>query len=372
VPTAESPATERPAPPTSRLRSAAAVLGIALAAVAPGLLPSSAAASPSAGRVVLGSPSARSFADIRAAARPGVLALSTAHQARVPAPAPAPMFGATTTYYALQPDGGTSALVRFRTDGRAHVSRRTVLSPASSEVVVAPTSAVGGVLVGTEASPTGQDVVTVDARGQLRRLTTDGHSAVGLLTEGRRVVYVTLSADGEANGLASVDLAGHGRRAILHEADRDAVLSLPALSRSGRTVFLVRNVFARSGLPQSSLLSVDVATGRVTSRALPGMNYVVSVATSPNGRELAFVGYRAADNTYARWLGFRAEADVVGIASGLPRRVSWVDDPSVVFSRGGSRLIVSLGGRLASVGVDTPRSDPLFGTEGLALPVLAR
>jgi hypothetical protein len=354
------------------------VLGVALMANvlmvgAPGLLGTAAATAPS--RIALGAgsdPSAGAYAELRASMRPGVLALQAAHDRPSMAFRSAPVFGATTTYYALQPDSfGSAQLVRFRTDGRAHVSGRTVVAPGSPEGVTAPTSAVGGTLVAMEAGYDGQNIVTVDSRGRSHRLTNDGRSSYGLLTPNRHVVFVTNDEDGEADGLAEVDLSGHGRRVVFHENDRDAVLSLPALSPSGRTAYLVRNV-DRRGLPQSSLLTIDVRTGRSSSRPLPGINYVASVAASGNGRELAFVGYRAADNQWARVFGFRAEADVIPVAGGVARRVGWVNQPFAVFSRGGSRLIVGTQGRLVSVGVSSTASDQMYGTEGLSLPVLAR
>ena len=43
-----------------------------------------------------------------------------------------------------------------------------------------------------------------------------------------------------------------------------------------------------------------------------------------------------------------------------------------MFSRGSSRLVVGTDNRLVSVAVFGPQRDPLFGTEGLSLPVLAR
>jgi hypothetical protein len=247
-----------------------------------------------------------------------------------------------------------------------------VLAAGSLDSVVAPTSAAGSAVVAVEASPFGQNVATVDGRGRVHRLTNDGRSSFGLLTPNRRVIFVTSDDNGEADGLAEVDLNGRGRRTVFREHDRDAVLSLPALSPNGRTAYLVRNVFDRAGLPQSSLLTLDVATGRTTSRPLPGVNYVVSVAANPTGRDLALIGYRAADNVYARWIGFRAEADVIGTRSGSPRRVAWVQGPTAVFSRGGSRLVVGADDRLVSVAVNSSHRDPLFGTEGLSLPVLAR
>lgn len=319
-----------------------------------------------------GTPAARGFADVRAAARPAMLALRSAQKARYTIAAPSRLFGATTTYYALQPDGSGASLVRFNTDGKAHVSRRTVLTPAEAGTVVAPTSSRDGTLLAMEAGPDGSNVVSVDSRGRLQRLTTDGLASFGLLTPSKRVVYVTLAGNGEVNGLAQVDLSGRNRRVVFREGDRDAVLSLPALSPSGRTAYLVRNVFDRQGLPQSTLLTVDVASGRVTSRALPGLNYVVSVTASSNGRDLALVGYRAADNQFAKRVGFRAEADIIGATSGKPRRVAWVQDPFVVFSRGNSRLVVGADDRLVSVAVSGSQRDPLYGTEGLSLPVLAR
>jgi hypothetical protein len=283
-----------------------------------------------------------------------------------------PLAGSTTTYFALQPaEYGAAQAVRFCTDGRAHVSSRSVIVPSSSDTVVAPSSALGWTLVATEVGYAGQNVVTVD-RGGLTPLTSDGRSSFGMITPSRRVVFVTNSANGYADGLAEVSLSGRGRRVIFHESDPNAVLSLPALSASGRTAYLVRNVFDRRGLPQSSLLSIDVRSGRITNRALPGINYVTAVAAAGNGRELAFVGYRLADNLFGRYLGMRAEADVVPVAGGTPRRVAWVDQPSLVFSRGGSRLIVGSAGRLVSVGVSSPALNPLYGTEGLSLPVLVR
>ncbi len=377
-------ASSRTRPSCSRQRRRGVVGALALAAALPGLLGggSAALAAPAAKPAVLprpaavlltpGTPAGHGFADVRAAARPGALALRSAQRARQAAGPASRLFGATRTYYALEPDGFGASLVRFNTDGRAHVSRRTVLTPADPGTVVAPTSAVGGTLIAMEAGPYGQNVVSVDSRGRRKRLTNDGFSAFGLLTPSRRVVYVTLTDSGEVNGLAQVDLAGRGKRVIFRERDRDAVLSLPALSASGRTAYLVRNVFDRRGLPQSSLLTIDVASGRTKSRPLPGLNYVVSVAVSPNGRDLAVVGYRAADNIYARWIGFRAEADVLGTSSGSPRRVAWVQDPFVVFSRGSSRLVVGADNRLVSVAVSGPHRDQMYGTEGLSLPVLAR
>jgi predicted nicotinamide N-methyase len=367
--------TSQPDRRAARLRTLVGLAGVMLAASAPGWGATAQAASGPPHPIQLGPvnlPHARDFADIRAAARPGNLALQAAHRPAVRVGPALRLLGATTTYYALQPNGTGAALVRFRTDGRAHVSGRTVLSLGSPDSVVAPTSAVGGVLVATEASPLGQNVVAVDAHGRIRRLTSDGRSSFGLLTPAKRIVFVTSDSNGEAEGLAQVDLNGGGRRTVFREHDPDAVLSLPALSPNGRTAYLVRNVFDRQGLPQSSLLTIDIATGRTATRALPGMNYVVSMAASSTGRELAFVGYRAADNVFAKWIGFRAEADVIGTSSGAARRVAWVQDPVAVFSRGGSRLVVSADDRLVSVGVTTSHRDPLFGTEGLSLPVLAR
>jgi hypothetical protein len=280
--------------------------------------------------------------------------------------------GATTTYYALASTGGGAEVVRFRTDGRAHVSGRSVVSPSNPEDVLAPTSAFGGTVIAMQAGLTGLNVVSIDGRGRVRRLTNDGRSSYGMLTPNRHVVFVTTDGGGETDGLDEVDATGGHRRTIFHETDPDAVLSLPALSPSGRTAYLVRNVFDRLGQPRSFLLTIDVRSGRVSSRPLPGITFVVSMAASSNGRDLAFVGYRAADNLYARWIGFRAEADVLPVAGGPLRRVSWVQDPFLVFSRGGSRLIVGADSRLVSVGVTTPTRDPMFGTEGLTLPVLAR
>lgn len=326
--------------------------------------------------VRLGNPAPRpvlhTFADLRAASRPRDLAL---HAARSPEPkvsSSAPLFGATTTYYALATDDSGGALVRFRTDGRAHVSRRAVLTASASDSVVVPSSARGSMVVGMKAADDGMNVVTVDGTGRVRQLTKDGHSSYGLLTPARKVLFVTSNERGESAGLAEMDLAGRGRRVVFRETDPDAVLSLPTLSANGRTAFLVRNVFDHAGQPQAYLLSIDIRTGRSTSRPLPGMNYVVSLTTSPDGRSLGFVGYRAADNQYARWIGFRAEADVIPVVGGTSHRVAWVQEPFVVFSRGGSRLIVGNGTRLESVSLDGSKHDPMYGTEGLSLPVLVR
>jgi hypothetical protein len=343
----------------------------------PGLFTAPASAAPAPPSVVAygdaSAPAGRAFAALRAASRPGFLALEAAHRAPVAAWRSGPIIGSSTTYFALQPaEFGAAQAIRFRTDGHAHVSKRDVIVPSSSDTVVVPTSAMGWNLVAMEVGYAGQNVVTVDGRAGTHRLTSDGHSSFGMLTPSRRVVFVTNDDNGAADGLAEVDLYGRGRRTIFHETDRNAVLSLPALSPSGRTAYLVRNTFDRRGLPQSSLLTVDVRTGHVSSRSLPGINYVTSVAASGNGRDLAFVGYRFSDNLYGKWLGFRAEADVLPVVGGTSRRVSWVDQPSLVFSRGGSRLIVGTGGRLVSVGVSSTARDQLYGTEGLSLPVLVR
>ncbi|HSP37976.1 MAG TPA: hypothetical protein VLR26_09490 [Frankiaceae bacterium] len=352
------------------------LLGASMILTTPGLAGAATAAAAAPPRLAFGSgaaPSARAYADLRAAMRPGVLALQAAHGRLSAASRSAPVFATTTTYYALQPDdSGGATLVRFRTDGRAHVRSRHVVAPGSPEGVTAPTSAVGGTLLAMQAGYAGQNIVVVDRNGRSRRLTNDGRSSYGMLTPDRRVVFVTNNAQGEADGLAEVDLVGHHRRLVFHENDRDAVLSLPALSPSGRTAYLVRNVFDRRGLPQSTLLTIDVRTGRSSSRPLPGVNYVASVSASGTGRQLAFVGYRAADNQYVRSFGFRAEADVIPVVGGTARRVSWVSQPFVVFSRGGSRLIVGTRDRLVSVGVSSSARDELYGTEGLSLPVLAR
>lgn len=357
-------------------------LGVLVGVTGPSLLaaPALATATPvpraASSRIAFGdggSAAARAFAALRAASRPGTLALQAARRHPVPVSRSAPITGATTTYFALQPESyGSSDVVRFHTDGHAHVSSRSVIVPASSGTVLVPTSALGRTLVAMQVGDDGQDVVTIDGSGRTHPLTSDGHSSFGMVSPGQRVVFVTTNDRGEADGLAEIDLNGRGRRTLFHETDRDAVLSLPALSPSGRTAYVVRNVFDRQGLPQSSLLAVDVRTGRVSSRPLPGINYVTSVAASPNGRELAFVGYRAADNILGRWLGYRAEADVLPAVGGTARRVAWVDQTSVLFSRGGSRLVVGADGRLVSVGVTSPARDPLYGTEGLTLPVLAR
>jgi Tol biopolymer transport system component len=300
------------------------------------------------------------------------LALRAAYAPKRHISSSAPLFGATTTYYALATDDSGGALVRFRTDGRAHVSRRAVVTPSSYESVVVPSSARGSTVVAMKVAEDGMNVVTVDGAGRIKQLTKDGHSSHGLLTPARRVLFVTTNERGESSGLAEMDLSGRGRRSVFRETNPDAVLSLPTLSASGRTAFLVRNVFDPAGQPQSYLLSIDVRTGRLTSRPLPGMNYVVSTSTSPDGRSLGFVGYRAADNVFARSLGFRAEADVIPVVGGNARRVAWVQEPFVVFSRGGSRLIVGNGTRLESVALVGGKVDPMYGTEGLSLPVLVR
>ncbi len=355
-----------------------AALGLLAALAGPILSAGPALAAPPAapGTVKLGNPTPRpalrTFADLRAASRPRELALRAAHAPKRSISPSAPLFGATTTYYALATDDAGGALVRFRTDGKAHVSRRTVLTPSSPDSVVVPSSAHGSTVVAMKAADDGMNVVTIDGSGHLRQLTNDGHSSYGLLTPTHRVLFVTSNDRGESNGLAEIDLAGGSRRSVFRETDPDAVLSLPTLSANGRTVYIVRNVFDRAGQPQSYLLSIDVRTGRASSRPLPGMNYVVSMSASPDGRALGFVGYRAADNAFARWIGFRAEADVIPTVGGSARRVAWVQEPFVVFSRGGSRLVVGDGTRLESVALVGGKHDPMYGTEGLSLPVLAR
>ena len=84
----------------------------------------------------------------RATGRPGSAVGAAGAASAAP---PTRLFGATTTYYALQPDGFGASLVRFNTDGKAHVSRRTVLTPADPGTVIAPTSSIGGTLVAMEA-----------------------------------------------------------------------------------------------------------------------------------------------------------------------------------------------------------------------------
>jgi hypothetical protein len=356
------------------------MLGVFLVSALPAMLGQSASATPAPSPAISPRTSiavndsevlARGFAAVRAAARPSELLRASLRRPAVRGGS-SRLYGSTTTYYALQPNDYGSSLIRFRTDGRAHVSSRTVLATSAAEDVLAPTSSVGGTLIAVQADPFGENVVTVDSRGRRRQLTSDGHASFGLISPSRRVMFVTTNYNGEADGLAEIDFNGRNRRTIYHERDINAVLSLPAMSPSGRTAYLVRNVFDRSGLPQSSLISIDVRTGRTTSRPLPGLNYVSSVTASPNGRSLALVGYRAADNQYARAFGFRGEADVLGVSSGAARRVAWVDQAFTVFSRGSSRLVVGADNRLVSVAVASSHRDPLFGTEGLALPVLAR
>lgn len=373
-----SPAGRRPGPRRGVVVGALCAL-VTLAM--PGLFaaPASAAAAPASLAAPAGvlreaaTPAARAFAALRAASQPRAIALQAAGRRPVAALRSTPVSGATTTYFALQPDEfGAATAVRFQTDGHAHVSRRSVLVPSSSDTIVVPTSAQGWTVVATEVGYGGQNVTMVDGAGRTHRITSDGRSSFGLLTPGQQVVFVTNNDRGEADGLAETDLTGRRRHVIYHESDRDAVLSLPALSPSGRTAYLVRNTFDLRGLPQSTLLSIDVRTGHVSRRALPGINYVSALAASGNGRDLGFVGYRFADNPYGKWLGFRAEADVLPLVGGSARRVAWVDQPALVFSRGGSRLIVGADGRLVSVSVTSAKRDPLFGTEGLSLPVLAR
>lgn len=366
--------------PRIRTRRGALVasLGLLLSLAAPVLSagPAGAAPPPVPGPVKLGSPAPPSaihtFAELRAASRPRELALRAASKPQLKISNSAPLFGATTTYFALATDDSGGALVRFCTDGKAHVSRRTVVTASSYESVVVPTSAHGSTVLAVRAADDGTNVVSIDGAGRIRQLTTDGHSSNGLLTPAHQVLFVTTNDRGESSGLAEMDLAGRGRRTVFRETDPDAALSLPTLSANGRTAFLVRNVFDRAGQPQSYLLSIDIRTGRATSRPLPGMNYVVSMSTSPDGRSLGFVGYRAADNFFARWFGFRAEADVVPVVGGTARRVAWVQEPFVVFSPGGSRLVVGNGTRLESVALVGGKHDPMFGTEGLSLPVLVR
>ena len=205
--------------------------------------------------------------------------------AALPAPARAV---APLTLLAGTDDGG---LVRVTMTADGVVTARHRLIGAAPRRVLTPAQVTGGVasVMAFRFDARNVDRMWFDsmmvspASGRVASRTTDGRTGQVLLSpDGKWRYLVTTDGGGLYTGLYRADARGRGRK-VLVEPEARHLLSSPALSPDGRTIYVARMPYGR----RATLYAIDTATGtrREIVYAAP-FNWVTSLAVSPDGKTL--------------------------------------------------------------------------------------